>query len=136
MTTQNFTDLTLAESLENNDEILVRKENGNYNKAKISKIPSASVNIIETPSIVLWDSVANTLSQREREVEDINSVIGYKGRLLSLLIPKYISKLSNYNICLLIIDSLLADRCFCNPCNLFLILPLYVLLIMLRRMCF
>jgi RecA/RadA recombinase len=62
--------------------------------------------IIETPSIVLWDSVANTLSQREREVEDINSVIGYKGRLLSLLIPKYISKLSNYNICLLAINQL------------------------------
>ena len=62
--------------------------------------------IIDTPSVVLWDSVANTLSQREREVEDINSVIGYKGRLLSLLIPKYISKLSNYNICLIAINQL------------------------------
>lgn len=62
--------------------------------------------IIETPSIVMWDSVANTLSQKEREVEDINSVIGYKGRLLSLLIPKYVSKLSLYNICLITINQL------------------------------
>lgn len=62
--------------------------------------------IVDTPSVVVWDSVANTLSQREREVEDINSVIGYKGRLLSLLIPKYISKLSTYNICLIAINQL------------------------------
>lgn len=62
--------------------------------------------IIDTPSVIVWDSVANTLSQREREVEDINSVIGYKGRLLSLLIPKYVSKLSMYNICLIAINQL------------------------------
>jgi RecA/RadA recombinase len=62
--------------------------------------------IIDTPSIVVWDSVANTLSQREREVEDINQAIGYKGRLLSLLIPKYLSKLSAYNICLICINQL------------------------------
>lgn len=62
--------------------------------------------IIDTPSFVLWDSVANTLSQKEREVEDINSVIGYKGRLLSLLIPKYVAKLSNYNICLIAVNQL------------------------------
>jgi len=62
--------------------------------------------IIDTPSIVVWDSVANTLSQKEREAEDINSVIGYKGRLLSLLIPKYVAKLSLYNICLIAINQL------------------------------
>lgn len=62
--------------------------------------------IIDTPSFVIWDSVANTLSQKEREVEDINSVIGYKGRLLSLLIPKYLAKLANYNICLIAVNQL------------------------------
>jgi len=62
--------------------------------------------IINTPSIVLWDSVANTLTQKEREVEDINSVIGYKGRLLSLLIPKYVAKLASYNICLIAVNQL------------------------------
>ena len=62
--------------------------------------------IIETPSIIVWDSVANTLTQKEREAEDINSVIGYKGRLLSILIPKYVAKLSLYNICLITINQL------------------------------
>lgn len=62
--------------------------------------------IINMPSFVIWDSVANTLSQREREAEDINSVIGYKGRLLSLLIPKYVAKLSLFNICLICINQL------------------------------
>jgi len=62
--------------------------------------------ILSDPSVVLWDSIANTLSQKEMEAEDINSVIGYKGRLLSLLIPKYVSKLSNYNICLLTVNQL------------------------------
>ena len=63
-------------------------------------------NIIDTPSIIVWDSVANTLSQKERETDDINSVIGYKGRLLSLLIPKYVAKLSIYNISLIAINQL------------------------------
>ena len=63
-------------------------------------------NLIDQPSVVVWDSIANTLSQREREVEDINSAIGYKARLLSLLIPKYVSKLSAYNILFLTVNQL------------------------------
>ena len=62
--------------------------------------------IIDQPSIVLWDSIANTLSQKEREVEDVNSAIGYKARLLSLLIPKYVSKLAAYNICFLTVNQM------------------------------
>ena len=62
--------------------------------------------IIDKPSIIIWDSIANTLSQKEREVEDINSVIGYKARLLSLLIPKYVAKCAKYGICLLAINQL------------------------------
>jgi len=63
-------------------------------------------NIVDQPSVVVWDSIANTLSQKEREVEDINSAIGYKARLLSLLIPKYVSKLSVFNICFITINQL------------------------------
>lgn len=62
--------------------------------------------IVDIPSLVVWDSVANTLSQKEREVEDINSALGYKSRLLSILIPKYVAKLSKYNICLLAVNQL------------------------------
>ena len=62
--------------------------------------------IIDTPTVIVWDSIANTLSQKEREVEDINSVIGYKARLLSILIPKYVAKLAIWNICMLAINQL------------------------------
>jgi RecA/RadA recombinase len=62
--------------------------------------------IIDTPSIVVWDSIANTLSQKEREIEDVNQAIGYRGRLLSVLIPKYVAKLSLYNISLVAVNQL------------------------------
>lgn len=62
--------------------------------------------IIDVPSVVVWDSIANTLSQKEREIEDINQAIGYRGRMLSVLIPKYVAKLSMYNICLVAVNQL------------------------------
>ena len=61
---------------------------------------------MDQPSVIIWDSIANTLSQKEREVEDINSALGYKARMLSVLIPKYVSKLSIYNICLIAVNQL------------------------------
>jgi RecA/RadA recombinase len=63
-------------------------------------------NIVGVPSVVIWDSIANTASQREREADDLNSVIGYKARLLSFLLPSYIAKCSKYNICFLAINQL------------------------------
>jgi len=63
-------------------------------------------NIIDSPSVIVWDSIANTLSQKEREIDDINSVIGYKARVLSVLIPKYVAKMASYNICMLAINQL------------------------------
>ncbi|HUU87759.1 MAG TPA: ATPase domain-containing protein [Candidatus Glassbacteria bacterium] len=62
--------------------------------------------IIEIPSVVVWDSIANTLSQKERETDDPNTVIGYKARLLSILVPKYVAKCAQHNICLLAVNQL------------------------------
>jgi len=62
--------------------------------------------IIDDPSVVVWDSIANTLSQKEREVDNPNEVIGYKARLLSILIPKYVSICSKHNICFLAVNQL------------------------------
>jgi RecA/RadA recombinase len=62
--------------------------------------------IVETPSVVVWDSIANTLSQKERETDDPNTVIGYKARLLSILIPKYVAKCAQNNICFLAVNQL------------------------------
>ena len=62
--------------------------------------------IIDIPSMIVWDSVANTLSQKEREIEDIKEVIGYKARVLSILIPKYVAKLAIFNISLVAVNQL------------------------------
>ncbi len=61
---------------------------------------------VKIPSVIIWDSIANTLSQKEMETEDPNTVIGYKARLLSLLIPKYVAKAAKYNICFLAVNQL------------------------------
>jgi RecA/RadA recombinase len=63
-------------------------------------------NIIETPGVVVWDSIANTLTQKERETDDPNTVIGYKARLLSILVPKYVAKCAQNNICFLSVNQL------------------------------
>jgi RecA/RadA recombinase len=62
--------------------------------------------IVETPSVVVWDSIANTLSQAEIEADDVNQVIGRKARTLSLLIPKYVAKCAQNNICLIAVNQL------------------------------
>jgi RecA/RadA recombinase len=62
--------------------------------------------IIDIPSAIIWDSIANTLSEKEREVDDVNQVIGYKARLLSILVPKYVAKCAQHNICFLAVNQL------------------------------
>ena len=74
-----------------------------YNDVTVEK---EQKKITDKPSILVWDSIANTLSEKERECEDVNSVIGYKARMLSILIPRYIAKLSKYNILLLTVNQL------------------------------
>lgn len=74
--------------------------------------------IVDIPSMVIWDSIANTMSLKEIEASDPNSVIGYKARLLSLLIPKYVAKCSKNNICFVAVNQLRDDvqiGNFANP---------------------
>ena len=52
------------------------------------------------------DELENIKFQKEREVEDINQVIGYKARLLSILVPKYVAKSSKYGIAWLCVNQL------------------------------
>jgi RecA/RadA recombinase len=56
--------------------------------------------------MVIWDSIANTLSEKEREAEDVNQVIGYKARMLSILIPKYVAKCGQHNVSLIAVNQL------------------------------
>jgi len=58
------------------------------------------------PAIIVWDSIANTLTEKEFEVDDPNSAIGYKARFLTHFLPQYIKKCSQYNIGLIAINQL------------------------------
>ena len=62
----------------------------------------------ENPSIIAWDSLANTISDKEKESTDldINKFIGLKARIISILLPKYIAKIEEYNIGLFVINQL------------------------------
>lgn len=62
--------------------------------------------IIDIPSVIIWDSIANTLSEKEKETDDVNQVIGQKARVLSMTIPQYVSKCAKHNICLLAVNQL------------------------------
>jgi len=61
---------------------------------------------IDVPGLIVWDSIANTLSEKEHEVDDINQVIGYKARLLSALIPRALAKCAKNNIAIVAINQL------------------------------
>jgi len=62
----------------------------------------------ENPSIVAWDSLANTITEKEKSSTemDINKFIGLKARVISILLPKYVAKLQEYNIGLIIVNQL------------------------------
>ena len=61
---------------------------------------------MEVPSCVIWDSVANTLTDKGLEKEEYTSVIGQKAALLTFLLPKYVNKLNKYNISLVCVNQL------------------------------
>ncbi len=62
----------------------------------------------DNPSIVAWDSLANTITEKEKSSDemDINKFIGLKARVISILLPKYVAKLQEYNIGLIIVNQL------------------------------
>ena len=62
----------------------------------------------DNPSIIAWDSLANTISDKEKDATDldINKFIGLKARIISILLPKYIAKIEDYNIGLFVINQL------------------------------
>lgn len=61
---------------------------------------------ITIPSIIAWDSIANTSTLAERGTDNINSTMGLKQKLLSQLLPRYLPKMLKYKILLLSINQL------------------------------
>ena len=61
---------------------------------------------IKNPSLIIWDSIANTSTESERGLDNINSTMGLKQKLLSQLLPRYLPKMKNYNIALIAVNQL------------------------------
>jgi len=65
--------------------------------------------MMHIPSIVIWDSIANTPTESSLGVLDPNSVMGQKARILSTILPNVVQKLNKYNICLLAVNQMRDD---------------------------
>lgn len=61
---------------------------------------------LDVPWCIIWDSVANTLTDKGMEEDKHTSVLGQKAALLTHLLPKYVNKLNKYNIALVCINQL------------------------------
>lgn len=58
------------------------------------------------PTVIVWDSIANTKSVKEAQAEDPKEVIGWNGRLLSMYLPKIKYALKAYRITIIAINQL------------------------------
>jgi len=61
---------------------------------------------MDIPAVIVWDSIANTLSKKEMTAEDPKEVIGYKARLLSLYLPRISPLLPEYGITVIAVNQL------------------------------
>ena len=68
----------------------------------------ANPELIEIPSMIVWDSVANTVTERAMglTVDDPAKVMGLKANILAQLLPKYISRMDQFNITLIAINQI------------------------------
>ena len=61
---------------------------------------------IDIPSVIVWDSIANSSTELSELELDPNRVTGLKARILSHRLPSIVKKLNHYNICLLAVNQL------------------------------
>jgi len=58
----------------------------------------------EIPSMIVWDSIANTSTEKGLETEDLNSAISERARVLSFNLSKACDLLGEYNITLIAVN--------------------------------
>jgi len=62
--------------------------------------------LMDIPSVIVWDSIANTATEAGMKTDNINEILGLKARILSGMLPKYVQKLMYYNISLVAVNQL------------------------------
>jgi len=63
-------------------------------------------NLENIPAVIIWDSIANTPTEKDMAVKDVNEVIGLKARILSTMLPKIVKHLQQNNISLIAVNQL------------------------------
>lgn len=63
-----------------------------------------SKNIVETTSYIIWDSVANTGTNKHATAETINQIIGYRANVISQMLPSKLFLMKKFNITLIAIN--------------------------------
>lgn len=61
---------------------------------------------LNIPWVIVWDSIANTMTEAGMQAESANSVIGERARALAHYLPKYVPKLNKFNISLVCVNQL------------------------------
>lgn len=62
--------------------------------------------LMEYPSVIVWDSIANTAPEKAATTDDHHKLLGLKAALLSFYLPKYVDKMNQYNISLIAVNQL------------------------------
>jgi len=86
-----YTDVTIESIFKTIEGLCSYKDTRNYN---------------DVPSVIAWDSIANTETAKARTTDDINQTIGLKARMLSQLFPRYLPKMKQHKISLIAINQL------------------------------
>lgn len=73
-----------------------------YKEGELDKNPD----ILDVPYLIVWDSVANTMTEKGMDAEEYKNVVGQRAAILTHYLPKYVGKLDKYNICLLAVNQL------------------------------
>jgi RecA/RadA recombinase len=63
-------------------------------------------NITDTPTVIIWDSIANTNSDADSKSLDVNQTIGQKAKLLSQKLPSILNNIRKSNITIVAINQL------------------------------
>ncbi len=88
--------ITLEKVMESIEGIIAIK------REKIKKDPS----YLKVPTIIVWDSIAQTPSEKELKTNDINQTLGLNARILSAFFRTITGYLAQYNITLLAVNQL------------------------------
>ena len=74
---------------------------------QVCAFKSSQPELMEIPSIIIWDSIANTQTSDMLDSDELSNTDGARrANVLARLIPKYIDKLVKYNIALVAVNQL------------------------------